>query len=332
MTSEVKQKLHEVHPHLMHYTNAAGLYGIVQSQTLRATHFAYLNDATEVKYFIENKLREIFENITLQFQKSAKIDKSQVRRFVDDWIDKTNKIFFGDHVGKDALVEPYLMSFCTSTDQGARVAANGLLSQWRGYGGQGGYALEFDAKDLCELLTEFGCKYKEDFYLYAGDVVYSSDDNEKYGGTFADDMNHIEGYVKSQLRQDYENIYAKELYQTVMRCACRYKHWGFKEENEVRIIYIPRSKKVIEEIASKNIPTKNIPPKHRVRSGILVPYVELFEGLTSKSRPLPIVRVIVGPCPEHEKAMRIRAVQSLLDENGLSSTKVSASEIPYIGN
>jgi len=33
-----------------HYTSAAGLYGIIDSAILRGSNFAYLNDASEIRY------------------------------------------------------------------------------------------------------------------------------------------------------------------------------------------------------------------------------------------------------------------------------------------
>jgi hypothetical protein len=36
---------------LFHYTSAAGLVGIIESQRLRATHAGFLNDASEIKVF-----------------------------------------------------------------------------------------------------------------------------------------------------------------------------------------------------------------------------------------------------------------------------------------
>lgn len=38
------------HPELHHYTNAAGLKGIVSTNTIWATHFRDLNDSTEVTH------------------------------------------------------------------------------------------------------------------------------------------------------------------------------------------------------------------------------------------------------------------------------------------
>ena len=44
--------------------------------------------------------------------------------------------------------EPYITSFCGHLD--SYDMENGLLSQWRGYGGEAGYALMFDSKQLAD--------------------------------------------------------------------------------------------------------------------------------------------------------------------------------------
>lgn len=52
----------EEYPELFHYTNSAGLSGIIQSQTLWATHYAYLNDAEEVKHFLASRLPNVLHD------------------------------------------------------------------------------------------------------------------------------------------------------------------------------------------------------------------------------------------------------------------------------
>lgn len=52
----MQKSVAEEHPELFHYTNITGLTGIIQSQTLRATHYAYLNDSEEVRHFHKNQL------------------------------------------------------------------------------------------------------------------------------------------------------------------------------------------------------------------------------------------------------------------------------------
>ena len=51
---------------LYHYTGIHGLKGIVESQTLWATHYKYLNDAEEIRQFrdrLPDILRPVFKNI-----------------------------------------------------------------------------------------------------------------------------------------------------------------------------------------------------------------------------------------------------------------------------
>src|SRR5258707_13783550 len=60
--ASIVAKLHHVYRHVSfrpadflpgsvyHYTSAAGLYGIIQSGILRGSNFAYLNDASGIRY------------------------------------------------------------------------------------------------------------------------------------------------------------------------------------------------------------------------------------------------------------------------------------------
>lgn len=45
--SEIAKK----HPYLYHYTTLEGLKGILETQTLWATHFEFLNDSSELSTF-----------------------------------------------------------------------------------------------------------------------------------------------------------------------------------------------------------------------------------------------------------------------------------------
>lgn len=47
----MEASISQTHPELFHYTGISGLEGIVKSQTLHATHAAFLNDAAEIRAF-----------------------------------------------------------------------------------------------------------------------------------------------------------------------------------------------------------------------------------------------------------------------------------------
>lgn len=313
-------------PQLFHYTSAAGLDGIIRSQTLRATHYAYLNDAEEIRHFLKNRLPEVFEKVILNQGDKEEEARRLGTKIAESLLEK----LLNSAASSEPLAEPYITSFCTPSGRDSRVNKHGLLSQWRGYGKDGGYALVFDTEGLSELLTEFAEKYKNGGNLFAGDVVYSSDSNQTFYEEFAVDLTTMEKFLSSLLRgiEDHESL--DNIFAAVMRCACRYKHWGFKEENEVRLILIPNNKEVREYAKTEGITINEIPRKQYIRSGTNVPFVDLLEGITSSTRSLPIQRVIVGPCAEHERARRVRAVEILLNQHHIDA-QVSASEIPYVG-
>jgi hypothetical protein len=44
-----ESEVSEQYPTLFHYTTESGLYGILRSQQLWATHYAYMNDSEELR-------------------------------------------------------------------------------------------------------------------------------------------------------------------------------------------------------------------------------------------------------------------------------------------
>lgn len=230
----------------------------------------------------------------------------------------------------EPLAEPYITSFCTPLKNDSRVGTHGLLSQWRGYGKDGGFAIVFETEPLFNLLKEFAESYENSGDLFAGDVVYSSDSDQVFSEEFAEDLTVMENFLSSQLPNGKDDESLVEIFSAIMRCACRYKHWGFKEENEVRLIFIPNNREVCEYARTEGITIKEVPRKQFIRGGTNVPFVDLLEGITSKNRSLPIQRVIVGPCAERERDRRVRAAEILLHEHHINAN-VTASKIPYVG-
>ncbi len=68
------------------------------------------------------------------------------------------------------LAEPYICSFCNHAGDNEYERNNGLLSQWRGYGGEGRFALVFDTSGLDRLLS---CEwYAQYLVIHAVSEVY----------------------------------------------------------------------------------------------------------------------------------------------------------------
>jgi hypothetical protein len=117
-------------------------------------------------------------------------------------------------------------------------------------------------------------------------------------------------------------------YEAVTTLSCLYKHWGFAEEHEVRVVAIPAHSVVRNAASLDGKPAK--PQRTFIRAGCPIPYIELLAPPPGGSTRelLPIRRIIVGP--HRDKEQRREAVQLVIDEIGIQ-TEVTISEIPYIG-
>lgn len=335
----------EEHPELFHYTDIKGLVGIIQSQSLWATHYAFKNDSEEVRFFLKKQLPRLLKEVAQEYlTKRIQNDLNVLseiefrggkERIIDHFIEETlnayKKILFSHQSGNEPLAEPYIFSFCTIKNACEDVSRHGLLSQWRGYGRDGGgYAIVFDTARLSELLDKVGRKWQNGGDIFMGDVVYSFPDNSKFHLEFGKDLDVIQKFHFCKLNNNLDPNVEAKYFSALMRCACRYKHWGFEEENEVRIVVIPNGKQISELAREGGVAVHDIPLKHC--SDTAVSYIELFEEITTiPTMPLPIKRIIVGPgINSHEKDKKVLKVKKLIEQHGMQ-VGVFASEIPYIG-
>ena len=304
---------------LFHYTNAAGLLGILSSQTLFASDYRFLNDATEVGIIrdlalpvFEAELAEIMPKLT---------EKGWVRGFYEFHGASGHRSqaegFFKTLLRLVSDVTPlFVLSFCKH-DEDSEEFKHGLLSQWRGYGEAGAFAIELDEIAVDELL-----KVEMKKFAYAG----SKSDNvlyEKYATLFlADDFKGIAGEMTRRIfeprdvsevtgRKDVDAFMPK-----FMTVAPFMKHRGFSEEREYRSLF-----SCIQW--NKIPPGERRPPKEikfRTKHGQIIPYIEVFEPM------LPIKSIIVGPHTFQE--LQYEAVKLMLKEVDVDAT-VRLSDIPY---
>lgn len=322
----------EQYPELMHYTTAAGLTGIVSNSTVWATHAAFLNDAEEMKHFFDVRLFDIaFTEVIDYANELSRSPDSAKKMEADGGIDKIaceEAMNLVAHLRSATLGfnQPYIFSMSAARDP--RVSLSGLLSQWRGYGGDGGYAVVFDTIGFEHLLKLEGSSF---YYQHAwwGDVHYHGIDPSTQHST--EDVAELEAVLRTGIAKLIRGGTAGEtegFYQAISSLSCLYKHWGFWEEHEVRVVAIPVDGEVavLEQAEGEAKPQRQ--PKTFLRAGIPVPYLELFTHLSDTQSRLPIKRVIVGP--HREKTLRAEAVRRLLAANNYD-VEVVCSEIPYIG-
>lgn len=122
---------------LYHYTSVSGLRGIIDSGNVRATHLGFLNDLSEGT--------------------AARADEAY-RAPLEE---------------ADRHAPLFIASFCRH--QEPHQLRNGLLSQWRGYAGEGGgYCVVFD-EDGLDGLVEAERRISPGLTVVKKDIVYTGE-------------------------------------------------------------------------------------------------------------------------------------------------------------
>lgn len=330
------EKFIKDYPELFHYTTAAGLDGILRSQRLRFTHASYLNDSSEISSFKDRSKQVLLAPVTNSVRKIC--DKStsiKANIEIQGGIEKVAEDILNEMVGHmywmfekdgeaDAFAEPYVFSFSHTKDP--FVSEHGKLSQWRGYGADGGYALIFDNAQLSSLFVKAGAGEK--CTLFAGNVVYSNTTDEELRKEFGDVFDRFQDSIQSFLETIGDRTALESIYDPLLSCTCRYKHWGFYEEEEVRCVAVPNSQKVIDAARNAGHPAETLPREYYLRGGTFVPCVYLLGDICNReSTPLPVKRIIVGP--HRDKLQRKHSVENFLKSLGLN-IPVTVSEIPLV--
>jgi hypothetical protein len=310
-------------PSIFHYTDAAGLVGILSSKSLFATHYRCLNDSTEAA-IIRNLIMPILES------EVADVAPKLVKR---GWL---KRAFYeeyganGHHLQAESIyraitrtidnVSPYfVLSFCKHSEE-SDPFEHGLLSQWRGYSNGGGVAIEFDEAGIDAIMNAENAQF-----IYGvsktSDVLYGDFESlfkpERFKGLAGAMIAQLFGNRDASEVTGGKNI--DEAIRDYILVAPFLKHAGFSEEREYRMVLAP----VRKRHGDKGFKGEHKPIKFRIRNSSIVPYVELFE---TKEAALPIKSVIVGPHIDQE--MQQEAVEMILEDAGIAAP-VRTSQIPF---
>jgi len=303
------------HAELHHYTDEAGLFGIVTSGIIRATNYRDLNDGTEIVQLREPLRAELAEQLRDLLQRRrgvhARVDRAiratgglnrAAAGLADDLVKSLYASSFeaGDVSDlSETAGTAYVASFCTHTAE-AYEKENGLLSQWRAYGGRSGFSLVFDTRMLGELLAR---EYDAAAYTHLNlSDAHHAIDGLQIGDLFPDLIKACVDFAEGLLeRRQVTNDGIAQFFPA----ATLVKHPAFREEREVRMVAIPITERMRALIAKEHS-EKFIAASRPEEPGSGKRFIELFKDIDGT---LPIKRVIVGPC--RNQAEQVEKARSL---------------------
>lgn len=268
---------------LFHYTNVESVHSILTHKKLWLTDVRFSNDSQELRDGI-NKLTEALKNPMPGFFAN--------REYIHVSIEYLQRKFSDDpNLGLEE--EPVFVFSFTS--------AENILSQWRAYGS---YAIEFDEKLLQKFIPPLRrCVYDE------------ADKNSQAINAITNALVAISQGMAGSAEFDATSV--TSLYELI-ELAATFKHQGFEEEKEVRIITQAR-------VWDDSV-------KYRPKGNRLIPYREVDISLDC------IKSIHVGPMNEQELAYTAMAAfvkkieinwQAAGSKNLRFSLGVKKSSIPY---
>jgi hypothetical protein len=276
---------------LYHYTTGNGLIEIIKSGELWSTQVACLNDSSELLYPIEFLRTKVREKL-----------KSSIATEVEFLL---KNIDAGLTEPKIATEGRFIACFSEDGDD---------LSQWRAYGGgEGGYAIEFDAQYLRQLPEPHKV-------TILGKVEY---DKSKQSLFFDDVLENairffLDGLQKKRASgiDEWTSEFLSYWASLVIMFAPYIKHPRFSGEREWRLVY---------HFQDEAIPRM----RYLQRGSMMTQHVPLRLMISDGNPRLPITGIVVGPC-RHKEISRI-SVGDLLRtyEYSDKDVLVSMTAIPY---
>lgn len=309
--AEVTQK--QIKNALFHYTTADGLIGIITNNELWSTAYYCTNDDRELLE-VKGIFKKIFNSYKPTEEKYKKILDNTFG--LDVLYEKIENFIFSEFF---SVFCAYITCFSKPYDVSSY--SNGILSQWRGYGDDGGYSIQFNYKKL----REYFYSINRDGFSNFEEVSYKRvDHTNEILSKFKDEIyKSFETFLNKFKNNKYENLetlfvelwnrMGMDAVMEIIKFSIYDKNSHFFEERECRLSLI-EPKEVMR--GTHNTYYYN-------RHGQIVPYKKILEDIKGC-----IDAVIIGPNSRMDS--RKTAVEHLLLANGLKDVEVRASEIPFV--
>ena len=280
-------------PIIFHYTDDAGLRGIIESGKFWLTDIFNLNDPSELLHG--------FSHAIAILNHKASAGQPATKRFAQGF--ET----FGREGGLQASAHLFVLAFSSSGDE---------LGQWRAYADNGrGYALGFDAKTLEAAFIREGSN--TDYGNNSFPVIYDDAALKRMHGQIVDlifplltlpDGKDLPSPVVSKYMLDLSIFLSMH----VARSALFYKHEAYSNEKEYRFLQMHQPNKPVPDV------------KFRTRPYSLVRYREFdWRSLA----PQALKQIIIGPSADPQRGTQFArgCLRSFYSED----VEIVSSKIPY---
>ncbi|MGP8938427.1 DUF2971 domain-containing protein [Enterobacter soli] len=296
------------HQTLCHYTDLTGLTGIIRSGAFWATNLAFLNDKSELLHGLDCA------------KEALQLMPSPVQ--FDEWDQDVTAAI--EQLKEQVIDDIFTVSFCRNAD---------LLSQWRGYSGKAqGVSLIFDQQLLMAMFEAFIARenkplkqgiHLDNFYLINENVTYADpDQTPEFKEKIQTYINKYGNYEKAVYPD--EGNQSGYIQHMISQVAPFFKHSGFREEEEFRIVI--RNLSGYDKIQFRN------------NGKTIIPYIPVTltggkKDATEEEKKekiiLPLREIKVGPCEDFMQVKK--GIEMLLRANGYFGVKITSSSIPYRG-
>jgi Protein of unknown function (DUF2971) len=238
---------------LFHYTTAQGLVGIIQHQSLFATHSEFLNDATECRLILDillPKMEAQLKGVVPTLVARKLMHPSILTDFGDTiYRQEAERMLNAMIVATNTTAPYFIASFCIH-EPNTNAYDHGLLSQWRGYG-RSGFAIEFDELGIDDLN-----KAEAKQFRYQG-IITERVSYREHEKRVSDDR--FTGFAGALLKNLFPNISdrlseilgskkTEDFAHPFLSTAPFLKDASFEEENEYRIVALCNRPTIYEEI------------------------------------------------------------------------------------
>ena len=291
-------------PLLAHYTSIATLENIMANDELWFSNPLYMNDMEELRFGIQEGARA--------FRQHEKIRMACGSASRHELLLGAFEYYFDQFINQHAF-DTYV--FCMSEHEADN--SDGLLSMWRGYGGNGsGAAIIFDTANLVA---------NDNSPFIFSEVMYATHDERRRW--INDKLEQFSDLLVSEdVPDDKLSLPVYSLFERIKIFAIFTKHRGFSEEREWRAVYMRErdQNQQIDGMLHYAIGRNGVEPKLKYK---VVP----IEGLTQDDLSLEkiVSQIILGPSVSSPLA--VSAVRRMLEKVGKDklANRLVASTTPF---